>query len=105
MDRFEIILSPHAIKDMDSFSNVVCNKIVHSLKALRENPFLRGKLIKKIKGKKSDFYRLRIDKYRVFYVIEAGKVVILRILSKKEARIDGQDRKVISSVLERITTG
>ena len=30
-------------------------------------------------------YRLRVDKYRVFYVIESGRVVVLRVLSKKDA--------------------
>lgn len=85
MDRFEIILSPHAVKDMDSFSDIICAKITRSLKSLMENPFPRSKLIKKIKGKKANFYRLRVDKYRVFYMIESGKVVVLRILSKKEA--------------------
>ncbi|MFN3479507.1 MAG: type II toxin-antitoxin system RelE family toxin [Thermodesulfovibrionales bacterium] len=85
MDRFEIILSPHAVKDMDSLSDIICVKITRSLKSLTENPFPKGKLIKKIKGKKANFYRLRVDKYRVFYMIESGKVVVLRILSKKEA--------------------
>lgn len=85
MDKFEIILSPHAVKDMDSLSDTLCAKIARLLSILKENPFPRGKLIKKIKGKKADFYRLRADKHRVFYVIQSGKVVILRILSKKEA--------------------
>jgi mRNA-degrading endonuclease RelE of RelBE toxin-antitoxin system len=70
---------------MDSFSDIICAKIASSLKALVENPFPRGKLIKKVKGKNADFYRLRADKHRVFYVIESGRVVVLRILSKKEA--------------------
>jgi mRNA-degrading endonuclease RelE of RelBE toxin-antitoxin system len=52
---------------------------------LRENPFPRGKLIKKLKGKKSTFYRLRVDKYRVYYTIEGPDVVVLRVLSKKDA--------------------
>jgi len=85
VDKFNIILSPHAVKDMDSFTDIVCARIVRSLKGLGENPLPRGKLIKKIRGKKTDFYRLRVDKYRVFYMIESGKVVVLRILSKKEA--------------------
>ncbi|MDH5202489.1 MAG: type II toxin-antitoxin system RelE/ParE family toxin [Nitrospirota bacterium] len=55
------------------------------MKVLEDNPFPRGKLIKKIKGTKSAFYRLRIDKYRVFFMIEADRVIILRILSKKDA--------------------
>ncbi len=70
---------------MDGFSVTVCGKIAQALKALAENPFPRGKLIKKIKGKSVDLYRLRADKYRAFYVIESGKVVVLRVLSKKDA--------------------
>ncbi len=48
------------------------------MQVLKENPFPRGKLIKKIKGTKSDFYRLRVDKYRLFYMVESKKVVVLR---------------------------
>ena len=59
--------------------------ILDALPVLKEDPFPRGKRIKKIKGKKSIFYRLRVDKYRVFYSIEDLNVVILRIISKKDA--------------------
>lgn len=85
MDRFHIILSPRAVKDLDSLSDTLCTKIIKAIKVLEENPFTRGKLIKKIKGKHSDFYRLRVDKYRVFYMIESSDVVVLKILSKKDA--------------------
>lgn len=85
MDKFHIVLSPRAVKDLDSFSDTVCRKIAKAIKVLEENPFPRGKLIKKIKGKHSDYYRLRVDKYRVFYTIEGSKVVVLKILSKKDA--------------------
>jgi len=83
--EFSLILTPKAVKDLDAFSDSICIKIANSMKELRENPFPRGKLISKIKGTRSTFYRLRIDKYRVFYMIEADKVVILRVLSKKDA--------------------
>jgi len=85
VDKFDVIFSPHAAKDMDGFSDAVCKKIAYALKTLAESPFPRGKLIKKLKGKNADFYRLRADKYRVFYVIESGRVVVLRVLSKKDA--------------------
>ncbi len=85
VDKFEVILSPQATRDMDDFSYAVCMKIAGALKTLSESPFPRGKLIKKLKGKKADFYRLRADKYRVFYVIESGRVAVLRVLSKKDA--------------------
>lgn len=85
MDKFDVILSPHAAKDLDGFSDTVCKKIADALRTLTESPFPRGKLIKKLKGKNADFYRLRADKYRVFYVIESGRIVVLRVLSKKDA--------------------
>ncbi len=86
MDEFQLILSPRAVKDLDSFSDSICKKIATSMQVLKENPFPRGKLIKKIKSTKSDFYRLRVDKYRVFYMVEGVKIVILKVLSKKDAK-------------------
>jgi mRNA interferase RelE/StbE len=85
MNRFRIELSPTASRDLDNLEIEMVRKILSDLKVLRENPFPRGKLIKKIKGKKTSFYRLRIDKFRVFFEMQQMKVVILRIISKKEA--------------------
>jgi len=85
MDRFKIELSPAASRDLDGLELETVTKVLSDLKVLEENPFPRGKLIKKIKGKRTSFYRLRIDKYRIFYEIQHLKIVILRIISKKEA--------------------
>ena len=85
MDRFQIELSPAASRDLDGLEMEVVKMVLPDLKILQENPFPRGKLIKKIKGKKATFYRLRIDKFRIFFEILPMKVVILRILSKKES--------------------
>jgi mRNA interferase RelE/StbE len=85
MDRFKIELSLAASRDLDDLELETVAKVLSDLKILRESPFPRGKLIKKIKGKKTTFYRLRIDKFRVFYEIQSDKIVILRIISKKEA--------------------
>ncbi|GBE36303.1 plasmid stabilization system protein [bacterium BMS3Bbin07] len=84
MDNFEIILSLRAVKDLDGFSDRICTKITTGMNVLKENPFPKGKLIRKIKGTNADFYRLRIDKYRVFYMIEGNEIVVLRVLSKKD---------------------
>ena len=85
MDKFKIELSPAASKDLDDLEMGTVIKVLSDLKILEENPFPKGKLIKKIKGKKTAFYRLRTDKFRVFYEIQHMKIIILRILSKKEA--------------------
>jgi mRNA interferase RelE/StbE len=85
MDKFKIELSPAASRDLDDLEMGIVTEVLSDLRILEENPFPRGKLIKKIKGKKTSFYRLRIDKFRVFFEIQRMKIVILRILSKKEA--------------------
>jgi len=85
MDRFKIELSPAASRDLDDSEMGIVTKALSDLKILEENPFPKGKLIKKIKGKKTSFYRLRIDKFRVFYEVQHMKIIILRIISKKEA--------------------
>ena len=85
MDKFRIKLSPTASRDLDDLELETVTKVLSDLKILEGNPFPRGKLIKKVKGKKTPFYRLRIDKFRVFYEIQSNKIIILRIISKKEA--------------------
>lgn len=84
MDRFSIELSPAASRDLDDLEIEIVTKILSDLRILEENPFPRGKFIKKIKGKKTAFYRLRVDKFRVFFEIQPRRIVILRILSKRE---------------------
>lgn len=84
MERFRIELSPAASRDLDELEIEIVTKVLSDLRVLEENPFPRGKVIKKIKGKKTAFYRLRIDKFRVFFEIQHARIVILRILSKKE---------------------
>jgi len=85
MDKFKIELSPAASRDLDDLEIGIVTKVLSDLRTLEGNPFPRGKLIKKIKGKKTPFYRLRIDKFRIFFEIQHMKIVILRIPNKKEA--------------------
>ena len=84
MVRFTIEIAPAAIKDLNRLESEAAEEILQKISILEQVPFPKGKLIKKIKGKKSVFYRLRVDKMRVFYEIMPGRVVIMRILSKKE---------------------
>ena len=45
---------------------------------LKNNPFF-GTHIKKLKGKLNNFYRYRIGKYRLFYIIDSKKVIVFII--------------------------
>ena len=84
MEKFNIVLAPKAVKDLDDLNDKQCAKILKQIRVLEENPFPRGKLIKKLKGTKTSYCRLRMDRYRVFFRIESIKIIILRILSKKD---------------------
>jgi len=85
MDKFKIELSPAASRDLDDLEIPIVTKVVSGLKILQENPFPKGKRIKKVKGKRTVFYRLRIDTFRVFFEIHHRRIGVLRVLSKKEA--------------------
>jgi mRNA-degrading endonuclease RelE of RelBE toxin-antitoxin system len=55
VERFALKLSPAATRDLDRLDDQTAGIILDHLPVLRENPFPRGKLIKKLKGKKSTF--------------------------------------------------
>ena len=84
MDRFVLLLSPSATRDLDDLDDPIVRNILAALPELQEVPFPRGKLVKKIKGKRSTFYRLRVDKFRILYSIEGTKIVVLRVIGKKD---------------------
>ena len=85
MDSFRIELAPTASRDLDEFEIGVVEKALSDLKVQEKNPFPRGKLIKKFKGKKFSLYRLRVDKFPIFYEIQPKKIIVLRVLSKKDS--------------------
>jgi mRNA-degrading endonuclease RelE of RelBE toxin-antitoxin system len=85
MDRFSIELSPAASRDLDDLEMGAVTKGPSDLRILGKNPFPKGELIKKIKGKKTTFYRLRIDKFRVFYEIQRANIVILKYSQQKRS--------------------
>lgn len=85
MDKFALTLSPSAIRDLDRLDIKIASNVLDRAAILEENPFPKGKLKKKIKGKRSTFYRLRVGKYRVFYCIGNKEVVVLKIIDKKDA--------------------
>jgi mRNA interferase RelE/StbE len=64
-------------------------KVKRKLRKLEEDPYQpRSKVdIKKLKGPKKDYYRLRIGNYRAIYVIEGNKVMVAKILPRSKLMI------------------
>lgn len=90
MNPFEIELSTRARRDLNRLNNADCGAIAQGLQKISLSPFSKKKFIKKIKGTKHPIYRMRVDterdSFRVFYtIIPSSTVLVLRIVSKKEA--------------------
>ncbi len=85
MQKFTVRMYPQAVRDLDRLPKEHAEMIVDALPALQENPFPRGKSIKKIKGKKEVLYRLRVNQFRVFYRIKGSEVFIYAVVAKKDA--------------------
>ena len=85
MDKFQVRISPAAARDLDQLDDKLVQKILEEMDVLKDNPFPRGKLIRKIKGKSTNFYRLRVGNHRVFYSLEGPAIVVLKVIDKKNA--------------------
>jgi len=85
VDKFQVRIPPAAARDLDQLDDKLVQKILEEMDVLKENPFPRGKLIRKIKGKSANFYRLRVGSHRVFFSLEGQTVVVLKVIDKKNA--------------------
>ena len=51
-----IIVAITAVRDLNKLEDKLSRTILAELTVLKDNPFPRGKLIKKIKGKRANFF-------------------------------------------------
>ena len=84
MERFEIVFTKVAIKDLEKFDPNTRLKILEEIKELQRSPFPEGNIIKKLKGAKVPLYRLRAGDFRVVYHIDGRKVVVFFIVNRKD---------------------
>ncbi|SFV89682.1 hypothetical protein MNB_SV-4-232 [hydrothermal vent metagenome] len=77
MFDFQIAETKNFQKIKQSIDKNVYDKIVNIVyPQLRSNPYF-GTNIKKLKGKFEGYYRYRVGNYRLFYLIEDEKVLIV----------------------------
>lgn len=88
-DKFRVEFASRAQKDLSKLSQSIRNILLKRATILQQDPFPQGSLKKKIKGVKYPLFRLRVntpqDSFRLFYGIQKEVVLILRIVSKKDA--------------------
>ncbi len=77
MYNFQIAETKNFQKIKARIEQKIYDKIVRIVyPQLRKNPFF-GANIKKLKGKFEGYYRYRLGDYRLFYLIENDKVIVV----------------------------
>jgi len=88
LNKFHIAETDHFLERIydPKFSKMYKKIIDFVYPQLRENPYF-GSNIKKLKGNFESVYRYRIGSYRLFYVIDNDKilVLILDLKARKDA--------------------
>ena len=87
MRRFEVLLSETARRQLKDLPPDLQIQIKERLEELGKDPYRpRPRTdIKRLKGPKRDYYRLRIGSFRAIYVIEGYNVMIAKILPRSSA--------------------
>lgn len=82
---YEVVFKKSAAKEFQGLPKKIQQKILDAVRLLSLNPYTELLQIKKMKGADS-LYRVRIQDYRVIYLIENQiiKVTIIKIGHRKE---------------------
>lgn len=78
---FEIEFKPKALKDVEAMSSVEARRVIAKVEGLRDG--LVGD-IKRLTNFTHE-YRLRVGNYRVLFELEDTRIVIYRVLHRKDA--------------------
>lgn len=86
--RYEIILAPEAIEDLNALKAATKAAVRDALEThLRHEPGRESKSrIKRLRGLSRPQYRLRVKEIRVFYDVTDTHVEVLTIVTKSEAQ-------------------
>ena len=74
MDSYKVEFTKSAKKALDRIPNTVRNQLTVKIYSLKDNPRPDG--CKKLKGEE-DLYRIRVGDYRVVYLIQDGKLIVV----------------------------
>ena len=84
--KYEIILKPAAVRDLDRIRQYDVVKILDAIdRYLVGEPRKESKSrIRRLRGKQPADYRLRVGDFRIFYTVEETAVHVLRVMHKRE---------------------
>jgi mRNA interferase RelE/StbE len=83
MNRSQVVLTDHAIADLEEVSREIRKQIQRDLKTLQTSPLPSGTQNKRLRGFRPPIYRLRSGDYQVLYHIREDRVTVLRVIDRK----------------------
>jgi mRNA interferase RelE/StbE len=81
---YKITFTNASFKDMEKLEKNTRERILTELKSLSDFPLNLKRDIKKLKGIGKNIYRLRIGEFRVIYLLSDIKIIVLRIMNRKD---------------------
>ena len=84
MENLTVELAPRAVRELDALPSALQLRIIKKIQTLSSDPTPRGTAIKRLHGFPQPTFRLRIGDYRVVFLLEKDKIVVLRIIHRRE---------------------
>ncbi len=84
MQKFTVEIPESVEKVLNGFDPKLRLRLLQVIKSLKDSPFLKGEIIEKFKGLKNRPYRKRVGNFRIIYLIDGKKVVVLLVVDKKD---------------------
>ena len=87
MKTYEVLLSETACRQLRGLPVDVADRIKVALMELAKDPYRpRPKVdIKRLKGPKRDYFRLRIGDHRAIFVVDGRRVMVAKVLPRSKA--------------------
>ncbi len=81
MTKYEVLVSQTAKKQLEALDKGTRARIKRALRNIDPS----RSTVKRLKGPKRDYFRLRVGEYRVMFTVEGKRVLVVRILHRRVA--------------------
>jgi len=81
---YGVIVHPKAERDLGRLPGGVARRILRAALNLADDPYPRGKRIRRLSGVRPITYRLRVGDYRALYRVDdpGGRAFVLRVVTR-----------------------
>lgn len=81
MTKYEVLVSETARKQLEALDKETRARIKRALRSVDPS----RSTVKRLKGPKRDYFRLRVGEYRVMFTVEGKRVLVVKILHRRIA--------------------